>query len=293
VADTGSDITFIRVHENEMPAGSVGTRINTEIPSRYIDLSQRAHREVTFTLTGQQYSFDPNRIYSVDVAPGTRGAGVAPAAAHPTSALARVITRFLLPNAAVIALHNNKGTLLESYASGPFMKFTNRVYINPRMAASTFAVVSTEALFDAIKHLGISVVWEDRAGSNDDGSLLAYAQRNDIPYVNIEAAQGASIEAQLGIVRQIVPILSAQGETRGARWSQARSDSARRTAIPACVGLPSGAAGLGPGAGRGPVEALNQQPRIAQVWRIEPFGEPPVDVAEEPTRVRDLPLTLA
>ena len=207
VADTGTDVTFIRVHQNEMPAGSVGTRINTEIPSRYIDLSQRAHREVTLTLTGHRYWFDPNRIYSVDAAPGTLGVGVSPAATHATMTLARVITGFLLPNAPVIALHNNKGTLLESYASGPFMKFTNGVYINPRMVSSTFAVVSTQLLFDAIKHLGISVVWEDRAGTNDDGSLLAYAQRNNIPYVNIEAAQGASLEAQLSILRQIVPIL--------------------------------------------------------------------------------------
>jgi hypothetical protein len=110
----------------------------------------------------------------------------------------------------VIALHNNRGTLLASYASGPFKKCTHRVYVNPNMDSSTFAVVPTQSLFEAVKNLGINVVWENREGANDDGSLLAYAQRNKIPYVNIETALGSSAEAQLAIVRQMVPIVRAE-----------------------------------------------------------------------------------
>jgi hypothetical protein len=196
VADTGAAVTFIRVHQNEMPAGAVGTRINAEVPSRFIDLSQRGTREIAMALGGREYSFDPNRIFSPEAAPAA-------------ITLADAITSLLLPHAPVIALHNNRGTLLASYASGPFKGCTRAVYVNPHMDASTFAVVSTRSLFDAIERLGINVVWENRAGANDDGSLLAYAQRHDIPYVNVEAGQGSSAEAQLNIVRQVVRILPA------------------------------------------------------------------------------------
>ena len=124
--------------------------------------------------------------------------------------LAQAITGLLLPGAPVIALHNNRGTLLASYASGPFKKYTHAVYVNPAMDASTFAVVPTQSLFEAVKNLGINVVWENRAGTNDDGSLLAYAQRNHIPYVNIETRLGSSAQAQLEILRKMVPLVQAE-----------------------------------------------------------------------------------
>jgi hypothetical protein len=213
IVDTGAEVTLIRVHQNEMPAGAVGTQINTEVPSRFIDLSQLGDRNITVTLSGHEYSFDPNRIYSTNVAPAVLGAGLSPAAVHAANELGDAITSRLLPNAPVVALHNNRGTLLESYASGPFKKCTKAVYVNPHMDASTFAVVSTRSLFDAIRNLGINVVWENRTGTNDDGSLLAYAQRHNIPYVNIEAAQGAPAAAQLTVVRQILPLLLTTART--------------------------------------------------------------------------------
>ncbi len=163
VADTGTEVTFIRVHQNEMPGGAVGARINAEVPSRFIDLSHRGSRNVALTLGGHHYWFDPNRIYSVDVAPGTLGVGISRAAQQATDTLAADITSLFLPDAPVIALHNNRGTLLKSYASGAFKTFTHGVYVNPLMDSSTFAVVSTNELFDAIRRLGISVVWDGRA----------------------------------------------------------------------------------------------------------------------------------
>lgn len=210
VADTGTDITFIRLHEDEMPAGAVGVQMNREVPSRFIDLSQRRDRNIRFELSGTRYTFDPNSIFTAGVAPITYGAQLSPAATQATTGLAQTITGLLLPGAPMIALHNNRGTLLASYAHGPFKKFTHAVYVNRAMAASTFAVVPTRSLFEAVKKRGINVVWEDRAGMKDDGSLLAYAQRNNIPYINIETALGSSAQAQLDIVRQMVPIVQAE-----------------------------------------------------------------------------------
>jgi hypothetical protein len=210
VTDTGADVTFIRLHENEMPAGVVGVQMNTEVPSRFIDLSQRGDRNITFRLAGSRYSFDPNTIFSASVAPGAVGIPLSPAATKATATLADAITSLLIPGAPVIALHNNRGTLLASYASGPFKKCTHAVYVNPGMDSSTFAVVPTQSIFEAVKAVGISVVWENRAGSNDDGSLLAYAQRNHIPYINIETGMGSSAQAQLDLVRRIVPIVQAE-----------------------------------------------------------------------------------
>lgn len=210
VADTGADVTFIRLHENEMPAGTVGAQMNREVPSRFIDLSQRRDRNISFALSGSRYTFDPNSIFTVGVAPIAYGVRLPPAATKATTTLAQAITGLLVPGAPVIALHNNRGTLLASYASGSFKKHTHAVYVNPAMDASTFAVVPTQSLFEAIKNLGINVVWENRSGSNDDGSLLAYAQRNHIPYVNIETRLGSSSQAQLDIVRRMVPLVRAE-----------------------------------------------------------------------------------
>ncbi|MFN8062438.1 MAG: hypothetical protein U0Q12_25020 [Vicinamibacterales bacterium] len=196
VTDTGTDVTFVRLHQNEMPAGAVGAAINIEIPSRFIDLSQHGTREIAVASDGRQSSFDPNRIFSNGVS------GVA-------AVLAEAVTSRLLPDAPVVALHNNRGTLLESYASGPSRACSKAVFVNPTMDPATFALVSTRQLFDAVKGLGINVVWEDRAGALDDGSLLAYAQRRRVPYVNVEAPLGASVEAQLGVVRRIVRVLLA------------------------------------------------------------------------------------
>jgi hypothetical protein len=214
VADTGTDATFIRVHENEMPAGAVGRRINLEVPSRFIDLAQQGNRTVAFSVTGRQYAVDPNRIFSLDVRPAEPGAAFPPEVTRATRDLAVAITSLLLPNAPVIALHNNTGALLRWYASGPFQTCTHAVYVNPEMDAAAFVVVATRPLFEAIRNLGISVVWENRAGAFDDGSLLAYAQRHHLAYANIEAGQGASTESQLAVVRRIVPILQAAETAR-------------------------------------------------------------------------------
>lgn len=210
VADTGTEVTFIRLHENETPAGTVGVQMNREVPSRFIDLSQRRDRNISFALTGNRYSFDPNSIFTAGVAPMAIGVALSPTATKATTTLAQAITGLLLPGAPVIALHNNRGTLLASYASGPFKKYTHAVYVNPAMDASTFAVVPTKSLFEGVKSLGINVVWENRAGANDDGSLLAYAQRHRIPYINIETRLGSSAQAQLDIVRQMVPLVQAE-----------------------------------------------------------------------------------
>ena len=193
-----------------MPAGAVGVQMNREVPSRFIDLSQRRDRNISFALAGSRYSFDPNTIFTAGVAPSAIGVPLSPAATKATSTLARAITDLLLPGAPVIALHNNRGTLLANYAIGPFKKCTHAVYVNPAMDASTFAVVPTRSLFEAVKKLGINVVWEDRAGTKDDGSLLAYAQRNNIPYINIETRLGSSAQAQLEIVRKMVPLVQAE-----------------------------------------------------------------------------------
>jgi hypothetical protein len=213
VADSGADVTFIRLHEDEMPAGAVGVQMNREVPSRFIDLTQRNDRNISFALSGSRYTFDPNSIFTVGVAPIAYGARLSPAATNATTTLAQTITGLLLPGAPVIALHNNRGTLLASYARGPFKRYTHAVYVNPAMDASTFAVVPTQSLFDAVKNLGINVVWEDRAGANDDGSLLAYAQRNHIAYVNIETRLGSSAREQLDIVRKMVPLVQAEALT--------------------------------------------------------------------------------
>jgi hypothetical protein len=210
IADTGTELTFIRLHENEMPAGAVGVQMNREVPSRFIDLSQRRNRNISFALGGSRYTFDPNSIFTAGVVPITYGAPLSPAATQATTGLAETITGLLLPGAPVIALHNNRGTLLASYAHGPFKKYTHAVYVNRAMEASTFAVVPTRSLFEAVKKRGINVVWEDRAGMKDDGSLLAYAQRNNMAYVNIETALGSSAQAQLDVVRQMVPIVQAE-----------------------------------------------------------------------------------
>jgi hypothetical protein len=209
VADTGTEVTFVRVHQNEMPAGAAGRRINMEVPSRFIDLSQRRDRYIAFSVEGRHYSVDPNRIYSPEVVPWEPGIEKPLAATEATRGLADAITGLFLPNAPVIALHNNTGTLLRSYAAGPFKSCTHAVYVNPEMDESAFVVVGTRSLFAAVSSLGINVVWENRSGDRDDGSLLAYTQRHNIVYANVEAAQGAPVEVQLSIVRRIVPILVA------------------------------------------------------------------------------------
>jgi hypothetical protein len=99
VSDTGAGVTFIRLHQNEMPAGAVGMQMNREVPSRFIDLSQRRDRNITFALTGSRYSFDPNTIFTAGVAPSAIGARLSPAATNATTTLAQAITDLLLPGA--------------------------------------------------------------------------------------------------------------------------------------------------------------------------------------------------
>jgi hypothetical protein len=198
---------MVNVHDDENTSVAAGKVIIEQSGGRLIELSHGGHRLVTFILGGENYSFDPNRIFS--------DAGIqATLEKHSTwsEAAHRAVKRFaaqflehfaLDREPVIIALHNNsEGALsITSYLPGAeHAASAKSVRVAATRSSDDFFYVTDQRFFDYLKQRDFNVTLQDNANVPDDGSLSVYFGRQGIPYVNIEA-EVSHLNAQIEMVR--------------------------------------------------------------------------------------------
>lgn len=199
--------TFINVHDDENTSVAAGKTVIEQTSGRLIELAHSGKRNVRFSLEGERFAVDPNRIFSdAGIRATLEHHSSYSAAAHQAVKrfAAQLLERFALDREPVIiALHNNsEGALaIQSYQpDGEHATTAKAVHVAPTRSPDDFFYVTDQRFFDYLKQRDFNVTLQDNANVPDDGSLSVYFGKRGIPYLNIEAEEN-HLNAQIEMVR--------------------------------------------------------------------------------------------
>lgn len=184
----GRGKTFIHVHQNETTALKAAKSVAKKKGGRVLTLVHSGERNISFRLRGQQYEFDPNRIFTDAGIKKTlqEYSHYSPAAKIEVKKLANKIIR-LLPKGKVIAVHNNNNktySLKEYYPGKPLAKDIRAMRVRAKNQYRNFYLVTHRQDYYRLKKLRYNIVWQARSVT-DDGSLSVFLKHRK--YVNVEA----------------------------------------------------------------------------------------------------------
>lgn len=198
---TAPGLTYLVLHDNEDTASSAALDVIQRQGGRLLELHNGGLRNVTFTMKGRNYTFDPNRIFTDAGARATltEFSTDTPEAHRAVRALADSILQHLKPEhgAVLVTVHNNtKGEYSAlSYTDGAiYGRDAKSVQVNRHDEIDNFFFVTVPAWFNKIREAGFNVVLQDNDHVTDDGSLSVWAGLHDISYVNVEAEHGRLAE---------------------------------------------------------------------------------------------------
>lgn len=186
--------TMINVHDDENTSVEAGkVSLNTD-GGRIIELVHTGDRLITFRLNGQNYKFDPNRIFSdAGITATLKKHSTYTEAAH--AEIKKFATQYLNRFAFdrepfIIALHNTSDTIfsvLTFAPGGTAADDASQVHVNPNRSKYDFFYVTDQRFYDYLKAKDFNVVLQNNNQVTDDGSLSVYFSQKNIPYINVEA----------------------------------------------------------------------------------------------------------
>ncbi|MEX6688043.1 hypothetical protein QTN47_11085 [Danxiaibacter flavus] len=188
-------VVFLNLHEDESTSVQACRTFLSNNNGTLIRLHQHGERLIVFTRKGKLYRFDPNRIFT----PKGRKATLKyfdnydRVAAKKLKGFANAIIKKLRKARLVVALHNNtEGAPLSilNYVD----KKGYRVNVNSSINIDDFFLTTRKKIYKYLKSKKMNVAWELFHKTNDDGSLSIYSNKNQLPYVNIEALHGHETE---------------------------------------------------------------------------------------------------
>lgn len=215
-----SGILYINLHSNEITSVKAAEQYLTETGGRLINIDNCGERLISFTHNSKDFTFDPNRIYSLAGINST----IRLFSHHYNIHAAKEVLKFanhlrknyIDSSKLIIALHNNRDSSLsvitykKEYAINEHL---GKVFINPAMDSDDFMITTDTIFFNRIKEKNINVIWENVKAIKDDGSLSIYAARHNIPYINVEAQHEHS-EEQLYMLKALDDIIKAYREEK-------------------------------------------------------------------------------
>ncbi|WP_231458557.1 hypothetical protein [Pedobacter sp. Leaf132] len=184
--------TLLSLHDNENTAIATYESLATNIRFSLLELQQENQRLFIYQENGKDYIFDPNRIFSDEGIKKTLKPYDANTASKIKDFAAAIFKAFVLknPNKYLISIHNNtdEGPLsIRDYIKpNKYQNEAKGVFVAPNMDEDDFFLVTEQEDFDYLKmHKQNVVLQSDKP--TDDGSLSVYCEKNNIPYINIEA----------------------------------------------------------------------------------------------------------
>ena len=208
----------VNVHDDEDTAVEAALDVLARRGGRLVEVRHAGTRNLAFTVGGEAFTVDPNRIFT-DAGRARTLAALSrdtPATRAAVAAFADTLRAVYGAPAVVVTLHNNtEGTYSSaSYlAGGDEAREADRVHVAPGTDADDFVFVTTRALFDAAAASGVNAVLQNNAAMTDDGSLSVWAAQNGRPYVNVEAQHGHLAE-NVRMVEALPAWLGAVGSRR-------------------------------------------------------------------------------
>lgn len=200
-----SPFSMLVLHDNENTAVEAGQAFLEAHGGRLVELRAQGERRVAFALDGEQYDFDPNRIFTEVGVRATLEPAASDEAVFATRLFADTLLAVYSPPDAIVTLHNNTPDNYSalSYApGGEFESDAEAVHLEEGVDPDDFFFVTDENLYDALRADDFNVVLQNNAGVTDDGSLSVWAAQNDLLYVNVEAEHG-HLEQQKGMIETL------------------------------------------------------------------------------------------
>jgi hypothetical protein len=189
-------MSYLSLHENESTGVAAARVMLNRFGGRLVELRSRHQRLLTFSVEGNGYVVDPNRVFTdIGIDKSLRLNGRYSLAAHHAVVRFRdsLVAGIFTPDAgSILAIHNNAvgGLSINRYAiGGTLEREAARVAINPKLDAHDFFLSVDNSLFQRLSTGGSNVVLQSLTPT-DDGSMSVYCQRRGVAYVNIEAAFG-------------------------------------------------------------------------------------------------------
>jgi hypothetical protein len=191
-----SRAVYFNMHDNENTSVEAARRVIAQHGGTLVELRSNGERLISFRLSGEVYTADPNRIFT-DAGifqTLTQYGGYSPEAHAETARFANsLINEYFRDAKLIVALHN---TAEGEYSASSYLPGNERavdasdVFVNPERDPDDFFFVTRREFFEEIRSAGFNAVLQDNANVTNDGSLSVYCGRHDIKYINIEAEHG-------------------------------------------------------------------------------------------------------
>lgn len=191
-------ISWLHMHDNETTAVTAAHAIIDSLGKGcFVTWKHSGDRYVSYQMGGQQFKFDPNRIYTPTGLEATlrKNGAFSKQGFKAADKLAQYfIKKHVEGNKVVIALHNNSdggGLTIKTYLPGAeYANEAAEVFVNEAEDVDDFFYTTDKRIFDYLKAKGFNILLQNNATVTDDGSLSVYCGNKGIVYLNIEAQIG-------------------------------------------------------------------------------------------------------
>ena len=194
---------LLQLHSNEGTAAAVAEKLARQEGIPFFQLINNKNRLVSFTVSGRQYQFDPNRVFSDKGIEKTLTL-----TSRFTKQGFTVVRRFrdsllsfFLPEKPIVAVHNNTNEHFSIRQYGQLKR--GRVHMNAAQDEDDFFITNDAEIFSHLKAKDYNVVLEDAGHLEEDGSLSLYCNRKQVRYINVEAEHGHE-EEQYGMLAAVL-----------------------------------------------------------------------------------------
>lgn len=205
-------VRFLVVHDDEDTGVKAGFAYIEANGGELIDSQHGGLRNFDFYFAGNDYSVDPNAIYTeigVNDWLERKKLNAGGAEQLLLSAGKRILKKYQPEQLGYIfTLHNNAdgGFGIQSYLPGGELEnVADSVYVNNEMDEDDLVYVSEPRFFKALKAAKVNVILQSKY-IDDDGSLSIYAVQQKIPYVNVEVQHG-HVDENLRLINLSVDML--------------------------------------------------------------------------------------
>lgn len=206
-------LQMINLHEDEQTSIEASLDYLAGRAGKLTYLHHDQQRRLEFTLDGQTYSVDPNRIFTdAGIEMTLEDGGTYSEAAHQQ---VRELADEILDlynfdeQQVVIAMHNNglNGYSIMSYTEdGNLADDAGFVHVEEDEDINDFYYLTDRRFYDYLTERGYNAMLQDEENVTNDGSLSVYSGRRGIPYINIEAGHG-HLEKQIEMINAVEQML--------------------------------------------------------------------------------------
>jgi len=190
----------INLHDDETTAVQAARSVLEQKGGTIIKIENNAQRNISFSLKGVVYSFDPNRIFSRKGIDATLKANrkINPLAIIEVEKFAAQLLQ-LIPDSVscIIALHNNTNgdfSVRTYLQGGKRQSDARQVYADDWQDIDDIALTTDEIIFNQMSAFGYNSILQDNINVNKDGSLSVYYGEQNKRYINIETQHGKTIQ---------------------------------------------------------------------------------------------------